>query len=64
MVKKTGSHTQLFLLNLSTTSKKQLLKMQSFALVGLVAALFTSGVSAGPYKRWGLINNKKYDTLF
>jgi len=63
MVKKTGSHTQLIPLNLSTTRKKQLLKMQSFALVGLLAALFTTGVSAGPYKRLGFINKKLYDTL-
>jgi len=39
--------------------------MQSFALVGLLAAFFTSGVTAGPYKRWVFINNKKlYDTPF
>ena len=61
---KTGSHTRLILLNLSTTRNKQLLEMQSFALVGLLAALFTSGVTAGPYKRWGFTNKKLYDTLF
>ena len=32
--------------------------MQYFALLALLAALFTTGVTAGPYKRWGLINNK------
>ena len=34
--------------------------MQSFALVGLLAALFTSGVTAGPYKRWGIHELKFY----
>ena len=58
IAEKTGSHTQLILLKLSTTRNKKLLKMQSFALVGLLAVLFTSGVTAGPYKRWGFIDEK------
>jgi hypothetical protein len=32
--------------------------MQSFALIGLLAALFTAGVTAGPHKRWELVINK------
>jgi hypothetical protein len=47
---KNRASNQLILLNFSTNQK--LLKMQSFALVALLGALFTTGVTAGPYKRY------------
>ena len=37
--------------------------MQSFALVALLSALFMTGVTAGPYKRWALYK-KPYNTSF
>jgi len=37
--------------------------MQSFALVTLLAALFTTGVTAGPYKRYVIVTKKMPTTL-